>query len=183
MAVAAFREHWRTRHAPLIARLPGIRRYVQNSPVDADAPLYDAVAESSFDDTQAMKALARTPEYAAVLEDEPRFIDRASMGSLLTEEHVLKDRVPSATALKVIEFVKRPAGAPVDEFFRALLDKGQRIAAAPGIVRYAQCHARRAIYESGREPAYDAVAMTWRERGAEAPDDSPGFAVTERVVV
>ena len=179
MPLEAFREHWRERHAPLIVRLPGIRRYVQNVPLRSEAP-YDALAESSFDDTQAMKTLARSPEYAAVLEDEPRFIDRDSMGSLITEEHMLKDGSPPSTAIKTIAFVKREPGTPIDDFFRALLDDGKRAAQAQDIVRYVQCHARRAIYDSGREPTYDAVAMTWR---SEIAADASSFPVTERIVV
>ena len=181
MTVEAFREHWRERHAPLVVRLPGIRRYVQNVPLDGEAP-YDAVAESSFDDTQAMKTLARSPEYAAVLEDEPRFIDRASMGSVITEEQVLKDGTPPATSLKTLTFVKREAGTPVDDFFRALLDDGRRAAQAPGVVRYVQCHARRAIYDSGRTPAYDAFSMAWTER-PDVVGDAGRLVVTERVVL
>jgi len=57
MALEAFHEHWRTRHAELIVRLPGIRGYVQNFPMSPEAS-YDAIAESSFEDTAAMKALA-----------------------------------------------------------------------------------------------------------------------------
>jgi len=77
MTVEAFQTHWRTVHAGLIARLPGLRGYVQNhvlpSSYRKSEPAYDAVAESSFDDTQAMKALAGSPAYAAVLADEPNF--------------------------------------------------------------------------------------------------------------
>jgi uncharacterized protein (TIGR02118 family) len=182
MPAEAFREHWRDRHAPLIARLPGIRRYVQNSVAADGEALYDAIAESSFDDTQAIKALARTPEYAAVLEDEPRFIDRASMGSVLTEEHVLKDGDPGAAAVKIISFAKRDAAMSLDEFFRAFLDYGALAAAAPRVVRYAQCHARRAIYESGRAPAYDAFAMAWAKHAGPA-NSIPRVVVTERVVL
>ncbi|HET7364071.1 MAG TPA: EthD family reductase [Burkholderiales bacterium] len=177
MPLAAFHEHWRVRHAAIIVRLPGIRRYVQNYPL-GEAP-FDAIAESSFDDTQAMKTLARTPQYAEVLEDEPRFIDRASMGSIITEEHVLKDGVPASN--KTILFVKRNADVPIDEFFRALLEDGRRAAQAPRVARYAQCHTRRSAYESGRKPAYDAVTMTW---SASAPSAMPGaIAVNERVVL
>lgn len=181
MPVEAFREHWRERHAPLVVRLPGIRRYIQNTPLDSDST-YDGIAESSFDDTQAMKALARTPEYAAVLEDEPRFIDRASMGSVITEEHVLREGRPPSTALKSIAFVKRDPGTSIDDFFRAFLDAGSRAAQSSRVVRYVQCHARRAIYDSGREPAYDAFAMAWSKDGAGASDAS-ALSVSERVVI
>ena len=177
MSLAAFHEHWRVRHAAIIVRLPGIRRYVQNYPL-GEAP-FDAIAESSFDDTQAMKTLARTPQYAEVLADEPRFIDRPTMGSIITEEHVLKDG--PASAHKALSFIKRKADVAIDDFFRSLLDEGRRAAGAPGVVRYAQCHTRRSAYESGRTPVYDAVTMTWF---ASAPPAVPGaIAVTERAVL
>jgi len=186
MAVEAFREHWRTRHAELIVRLPGIRRYVQNYPLESayrgGEPAFDAVAESSFDDTQAMKALGRTPEYAAVLADEPNFIDRTGMGSIITEERVLKDGAAPAGGVKYIAFVKREAGTPIDEFFRDWLERGMLFARAAAVRRYVQCPTRRAVYESGRTPAYDGVEMTWYD-APQPPGVATGFAAAERVVV
>ena len=166
MTVEAFQEHWRTRHAGIIARLPGLRRYVQNhtlvSGYRKGEPLFDAVAESSFDDTQAMKALLGTPHYAAVLADEPNFIDRASMGSIITEEHVVKDGHTGPEAIKNIGFMTHKPGMPIGDFFRYWLEvHGPLCAAVPAIRRYVQNPTRRTIYESGRTPAWDGVAMTW----------------------
>ena len=166
MSVEAFQEHWRTTHADIIVGLPGIRRYVQNVPLPTayrkGEPPFDAVAESSFDDTQAMKALASTPEYAAVLADEPNFIDRATMGSIITEEHVVKDGEPPAGAVKSVDFVTHKAQMPIDEFFRYWREvHGPLMAAAPAVRRYVQCHTRRSAYASGRTPAYDGAAMSW----------------------
>src|SRR5512145_1824762 len=96
MTPERFQEHWRTRHAGLVVRLPGIRRYVQNFPLEASSA-WDGVAESSFDDTAAMKALARSPEYAAVLADEPNFIERGTMASVITEERVVRDGPAAGT--------------------------------------------------------------------------------------
>jgi uncharacterized protein (TIGR02118 family) len=177
MALAAFHEHWRVRHAAIIVRLPGIRRYVQNYPL-GEAP-FDAIAESSFDDTQAMKTLARTPQYAEVLEDEPRFIDRATMASIITEEHVLNGGTVTPAAVKQMRFIRRDPSVPVDDFFRSLLEEGEREAASA--LRYVQCHARRSVYESGRTPAYDAVTMTWYASPPAATADA--VAVSERVVL
>lgn len=179
MPLAAFHDHWRHTHAGIITRLPGIRRYVQNYPL-AGTAAFDAVAESSFDDSQAMKALARTREYAEVLADEPNFIDAASMGSIITEEHVLQDGPLPAGAVKHLRFLRREPGVEIDEFFRALLEEGRRAAAAPGVVRYVQRHTRRGVYDSGRTPAFDAVEMRWLAR--RTPDAS-GMAVAERVVL
>jgi uncharacterized protein (TIGR02118 family) len=166
MSVAAFQEHWRTRHAAIIARLPGLRRYVQNatlaSEYAAGEPLFDAVAESSFEDTQAMKALAGTPHYAAVLADEPNFIDAKSMGSIITEEHVARDGSAAPGAVKEIAFLKRKPGMPLDEFFRHWREVHAPLCAAvPALRRCVQNATRRSIYASGRTPAWDGVAMSW----------------------
>jgi len=209
MTVEAFQEHWRTRHAELTARLPGIRRYVQNYPLPGayrkGEPKFDAVAESSFDDTQAMKTLAKTPEYAAVNGDEVNFIDRSSMGSIITEEHVLKDGPVAAEGVKSIDFVTHKEAMPIDEFFRYWrAQHGPLMLEAPAVRRYVQSHTRRSIYASGRAPAYDGVAMSWfdgmqalREAAATpefarlredvqkfvAAEKSPSVLVTERVVL
>jgi uncharacterized protein (TIGR02118 family) len=183
MPVAAFREHWRDNHAPLITRLPGIRGYVQNYPLPGTQPLFDAVAESSFDDMQAMKALARSPQYAAVLADEPNFIDRPSMGTILTEAHVLRDGAPGPGAVKEIRFVRRDPQVDVDSFFERFLAEGPRAAALPGTLRYEQWHARRSIYDSGRTPAYDGFAIRWLAPGSAISPDRFSLIVTERVVL
>ena len=104
ISVEDFQKYWRTTHADIIVRLPGIRRYIQ-SPVLASAyrkgePVCDAVAESYFDDTQAMKALSKMPEYAKVLADEPNFIEGPSMASIITDEYVIKDAPAPQNAVK-----------------------------------------------------------------------------------
>ena len=166
MSVEDFQKHWRTTHADIIVRLPGIRRYVQShvlaSAYRKGEPVCDGVAESYFDDTQAMKALARMPEYAAVLADEPNFIDAASMGSIITDEYVIKDAEVPETALKSIDLVNRKSGMSVDDFQKYWRDvHGPLCTAARAMRRYVQNHTRRAIYDSGRTPPYDGVAMAW----------------------
>jgi len=166
MPVEDFQAHWRTTHADIIVALPGIRRYVQNhvlpSAYRKGEPAFDGVAESWFDDTQALKALAATPQYAAVLADEPKFIDGATMGSIITEEHVIKDGPAPAGGVKTVDLVTRKADMPLEEFFAYWRDvHGALAAAAPAIRRYVQCHTRRAIYAAGRTPAYDGAAMLW----------------------
>ena len=141
------------------------------SSAGGNAPAYDAVAESSFDDTQAMKTLAKSPEYAAVLADEPTFIDRATMGMIVTEEHVLKDGPVPADAVKGIALINRKSGTHIDEFFRDWREvHGARVAALPGVLRYVQCHTRRSAYDSGRTPAFDGAALAWLE-GSSVPDE------------
>ena len=92
MSVDAFQAYWRTRHAEVVVKLPGIRRYVQSHTLPSGyrkgEPVYDGVAEVWVDDTHVMRAQAGTPEYAAVRADEPNFMDVSSLGAIITEEHV-----------------------------------------------------------------------------------------------
>lgn len=166
ISVEDFQAHWRTTHAELIAALPGIRRYVQNHTLPSayrkGEPAFDGVAESWFEDTQVLKALASSPQYAAVLADEPRFIDRASMGSIITEEHVLKDGPVPQGGIKTVDLVTRKPPMSIDAFFKYWLEAhGPLVAASSVVRRYVQSHTRRAIYETGRTPAYDGAAMLW----------------------
>jgi uncharacterized protein (TIGR02118 family) len=70
MSVEAFQSYWRTTHAGIVLKMPGIRRYVQSHTLlngyRKGEPAYDGVAEVWFDDTKVMRALAQSPEYAAV---------------------------------------------------------------------------------------------------------------------
>lgn len=166
MSVEDFQQHWRTTHADIIVRLPGIRRYVQSHVLPTayrrGEPVYDGVAESYFDSTQAMKELSKTSFYEAVLADEPNFIDRPSMNSIITDEIVVKDAAPPKDALKTIDLVNRKAGMSVDEFQKYWRDThGPLCQAASAMRRYVQNHTRRAIYDSGRTPPYDGAAMAW----------------------
>jgi len=166
MSVEDFQKHWRTTHADIIVKLPGIKRYKQShvltSAYRKGEPAYDAVAESYFESTQAMKDLARTPFYAAVLADEPNFIDRASMSSIITDEYVVKNAPPPRDGLKTIDLVNRKAGMAVEEFQKYWREThGPLCQAATAMRRYVQNHTRRAIYDSGRTPPFDGAAMAW----------------------
>lgn len=209
MPVEEFQSYWRTRHPEVVTRLPGVQRYVQSATRLAGyrtgEPVYDGIAELWFDDTRAMHALRDTPAMAAVQADEARFIDRSTMGLLITEEHVLKDGPVAPGAAKNVEFLRRKPGMPVEEFQRYWSQvHGPLAAPIPMIRRYVQSHTRRAAYERGREPAWDGVAITWfddtgamrasagtpeyaRVRADEAnflaPGPAPFIITTEHVVI
>ncbi len=168
LSVEAFQEHWRTRHADLVVMQAGLRRYVQNhthlSGYARSEPDYDGVAEAWFDDVDAMRELAGAPSYRAVREDEAAFIDAASMGSLLTDEVVILDGEVPREAAKFIAFLKRRADLDHRKFQEHWRERHGPIAArVPGNRRYVQCHVRSGIYESGREPVFDGVPMSWFE--------------------
>jgi len=199
MSVEEFQGYWRTRHPEVVTRLPGVRRYVQSHTLPAtyrtSNPAYDGIAEVWADDTAALRAMTQSRDHAGVQADEACFIDRASMGVIITEDHVVKDGSAAPdTAVKSVDFLTRKAGLPVEEFQRHWLLVHAPIAAAiPALRRYVQSHTRRSAYEARRVPAYDGAAITWYDSaeafrtaaaGAEyarAAADGPSFLSVERI--
>jgi uncharacterized protein (TIGR02118 family) len=166
LPVAAFQEYWRTRHPAFVTRLPGVRRYVQSHPLPGayreGEPLYDGIAEVWADDTDALRAMTRSGEYVQVQADEANFLDRASMGFLVTEDHVVKDGAVPADAVKAVEFITRRPGLAVEDFQRRWLEvHGPLAARITAIRRYVQSHTRRSAYARGRAPTWDGLAITW----------------------
>ena len=166
ISVEEFDRHWGTRHAELVRRLPGIRRYVQNSTLASGyrrrEPVYDGVAEAWFDDGEALRVSGASPEYAAVKADEPNFIDGSSIRSVITDEVVVVDGAERPGAVKLIAFLnRRPDLEPAAfrEYWRA--KHGPLAAKVPGIERYVQCHTAPGIYRAGREPIFDGVPISW----------------------
>jgi len=208
MAVDAFQAYWRSRHPEAVLKLPGIRRYAQSHTLLAGyrkgEPIYDGIAEVWFDDTAAMHALAGTAAYADVVADEARFIDRSTMGLLITEEHVIVDGAAPAGGVKNVEFVTRRPAMAVEAFQRYWREvHGPLAARIPVIRRYVQSHARLSAYAKGRAPAWDGAAIAWFDdtaamrRSATTPEyattraDEPNFVApdppfiitTEHVIV
>ena len=166
MPVEEFQRYWRDRHPEAVLRLPGIRRYVQShtlpSTYGMGEPIYDGIAEVWANDTGALRAMTQSPHHPALQEDEARFINRASMGVVITEDHVIKDGDPPSRAVKSVAFLNRKPGLSVEEFQRHWRDVHAPIASElPGLRRYVQSRTRRSAYEGGRVPAYDGVVLAW----------------------
>ncbi|MBM4256692.1 MAG: EthD family reductase [Deltaproteobacteria bacterium] len=94
MSIEAFQKHWKEIHGPLGASIPVVRRYVQSHTrlsayKSGKAPAYDGVAITWFDDTQAMRVSATTPEYERTRADEPNFIAPGTLPLIITKEHVI----------------------------------------------------------------------------------------------
>jgi uncharacterized protein (TIGR02118 family) len=73
MSVTDFRKYWKTIHGPLIAKIPGLLKYTQyhvHSPPGTAHPI-DGIAELWFKSEADQKKAYSTPEYQAVVEDEP----------------------------------------------------------------------------------------------------------------
>ena len=182
MPVAEFQTHWRTRHPAVVKKLPGLRRYVQShtrlGAYEKGEPVYDGIAEVWFDDTQALRAIQGTPEMAAVHADEANFIDRATMGLIITDDYLIIDGATKPGMAKGIGFVKRKPGMPVEDFQRHWREvHGPMGINVPGVRRYEQSHTRLAAYKNGREPKWDGIAITWFDdsRALRTAMQSPEF--------
>lgn len=166
--VDAFQRHWREVHGPIVAAIPGLRRYVQNHPRPGayrhGEPVFDGVAELWVDDKDALRSMADTPQFAAAKADEPNFIDTAALIELVVDEHVIKPgAAPSHDgAVKSIGFVRFRADLEPAEAQRYWREVHGPIAADIDVLRrYVQNHVRLGAYRHGRRPSWDGMAMTW----------------------
>ena len=94
LSVEEFQRYWRDTHGPIAAKIPGVRRYVQCHTLPSlyagdTPPPYDGAAELWFDDMEAFQRAAGSPEVAAAIEDERKFIDHSKTALFFTEEHVI----------------------------------------------------------------------------------------------
>ncbi len=199
MGLDQFGEYWRTRHADLVGRLPGLRRYVQcrtiRSGYSKGEPIYDGVAELWFDDVEAMRRLAGALEASAADADRAAFLDPRVGGSILTEERVKKEGPIDARMMHLVEFVRRKPGMDIAAFQRHWSEThGPLVVKIPQIRRYVQSPARPGGYRNGKQPLYDGVAEVWFEsteamrESARTPayravrDDEPNFIDVSRAV-
>ena len=167
MPVDEFQTYWRTRHPDVVTKLPGIRRYVQShvlpSAYAKGEPVHDGIAEVWADDTDALRAMTRSPVHPDLVADEARFIDRSRMGIIITEEQVAKD---GSGSLKALEFFNRRPDLSVEAFQSHWRDTHAALATkVPGVQRYVISATRPSAYASGRTPAYDGVASMWFASG------------------
>ncbi len=93
LAIAAFHRHWSESHGPLAAEIPGMLLYVQcharRLRRTAGGRLLAGCAITWWRATADLRQAMETPQYAAVLDDEPNFTDGPSPVVLTTEELVL----------------------------------------------------------------------------------------------
>lgn len=172
MALDDFRRYWRQEHPKAVLQLPGLRKYVQNHVVDlhyrgvADGgsePIADGVAETWWDDREALSAHRGTPELDALMVDEGHFIDPDHRDQFLSTEVVINPLGIPVNGIKQIVLVKRKDGMAVAD----ALDHWQRVHGplalrAPGIGRYVQSHALPHQYTEGRpEPTFDGATAVW----------------------
>ncbi len=166
LSVEAFQNHLRTIYGPLLAKGPGLRRYVQSAALTQGYAkgelLFDAIGEMFFDSAEAYDSYLRSPEFAAVRENERVFLDRSRTVVMPVDVHVIKDGAIPDDAVKNIEFVNRRPGMALEPF-RAYWRNvhGPLAATIPVLHRYEQNHLSMSEYVKSPSPPYDGLAITW----------------------
>ena len=94
ISVEAFQHHWKTAHAALASRVPGVERYVVSATrasayAAGRTPAYDGAALMWFTSPEALKSAAASAEYQALIADRPSFLGVAQPPFILTREHVI----------------------------------------------------------------------------------------------
>ena len=85
-----FVRYWADVHAPIGARIPGLRRLVHSYALAAQGDSrpgdFDGMAELWFDDVSAIVEARRSVEWAASTADEYNFVDLSRTAYFLSEE-------------------------------------------------------------------------------------------------
>ena len=166
MSVDEFQSYWRNQHAEIVCRMPGIRRYVQSHTLISGyrnrTPACDGVAELTFDNSDALRALADSASLNDTRADHAKFMDLSSYKEIVTEDAVIKHGEVPLDGVKNIELVVKKATMEPEYFHRYWIDVHGPLAASIGqIKRYVQSHTRMSAYASGGVPVLDGVALTW----------------------
>ena len=171
MSVQDFQSYWLNVHAPMIAEVPGMRRYVQSHSlpeVYGDFPqAYDGMAEAWFDDMQAYDAALASPAWQAAVVDAANFIGGGAR--LLATEVAILDAFVSAreraSLVKYSGFLTRLPHLTVEEFSRHWREIHAPLVVndLKGMVRYIQNHALPETYAAASPPSFDGVPQAWFE--------------------
>jgi uncharacterized protein (TIGR02118 family) len=84
--------YWREEHSRLVAKVPGVERYVQNYCLigpDGQEPAYAGLGELWFADFPAAEAALATPQWKAVIDDASTFMDLDAVSAAWAEEKEL----------------------------------------------------------------------------------------------
>jgi len=166
LGVDDFRKYWLNEHAAIIRAIPELRMYVASITLPSAyrnrEPLYDGVSEAWFDDEDAIRASADSPQRRAASADDTKFVDMSKAASIITDEIIQKEGAPGDGAVKMFSLLTRKPGSGVAAFqayWRT--SHGPLAAKIPQVLRYVQCHVRPSAYADGRAPRCDGVAELW----------------------
>lgn len=179
-----FSRYWKETHAPLVKRIPQVRRYLQSHriPFPTSNSSYDGDSEVWLDDLRAIDALGNSAEYRAAHDDDRNFMDLQRSELLATDDHVIVDGAVKPGMVKGIWRFRRKPGMALAHFRRYWIEvHGALGAKIPGLRRYIQAHTIDAAYRYA-QPRWDGVAQLWFDDAAaftaalETPEWRDGLA-------
>lgn len=154
MTSEQFSEHWLTKHAPLVVKLPGLRRYVQNV-VFRGRSGYDGVSATWWDDEESLQTALESPLMAEIREDKQRF-SVSDLRLTLRERPMLDLDVTGRETIKFVGLLKRREDFTPEQFTEHWIGMhGAMALELSGIRRYVQ----NAVI--GGNSGYDGVAEMW----------------------
>jgi uncharacterized protein (TIGR02118 family) len=170
MSVEDFQKYWRDVHAPLVAKTPGLRRYIISPTLPemyegGATPDFDGIAELWFDDMAAYEASRNTPESKAGLEDSRNFVEKGTR--LLATERVMIDAFPEPRdrqgMIRVIAMLKLKEGVPIEKFQDHWLNVHGPINVRnlSGMRRYVQAHVLPEMFKADKPPIYGGLPESW----------------------
>lgn len=135
---SAFLEHWRTGHAEVAGRLPGLQAYVQYHPLLDDGvhargyPGFDACSELDFPSLEAMDAAFSSEVYRReVSADEAELVDKRRFSLVLAEREVLAGERGDGSGVRLLTFLRRHPAVDAGELWAALVgERAERVADA-----------------------------------------------------
>lgn len=83
-----FRDYWKNTHGPIAAKMPGLKKYVQNHALTTEEgePPIAGIAEVYFDSVEAMQDALASPEGKAALADLGNFTDADATVTVIVDE-------------------------------------------------------------------------------------------------
>lgn len=164
-----FSRYWKETHAPLVQRIPQVRRYLQSHRIafPTSNSTYDGDSEVWLDDLAALASLRKSPEYLnGALKDDANFMDLTRSELLTTEDHVIVEGPHKTGMVKGIWRFRRKPAMPLADFRRYWLEiHGSLGSKIPGLRRYVQSHTVDAAYQYA-QPRWDGVAQLWFDDAA-----------------
>ena len=159
-----FQTYWKKEHAEIVTRSPDVGTYIQSHPIYNDELEFentiDGLAEIWFEDTNAMRKLAISPEYKAIQEDEKVFIDSKAVHLIIAEDIITKKG--RRTDKKILVFVKKKANIDLNVFREKTL--GISFEKVPyNITRSKISLPKLGGYKDEKSPEWDAIFTFWVE--------------------
>jgi len=182
---ADFQRRWLVERPGLVAKLPGVRRYVQSHALlqgyAKGELLFDGIEEVWFENAVAAEHARRSNACLSLLTDAGGLTDPTRTVLMPVDVIVIKDSPIPASAVKNVEFVNKRPGMALEPFRKYWRDVHGPIASRiPVLVRYEQNHLAMAEYAAVAQPPHDGLAVTWfhstmdMKRGTAAPE----YAIT-----